>query len=334
MNEPASLTVAVPTYNRSQVLATCLKALVRQISGDAGLLSRVDVLVIDNASTDDTQQIAQHFAALHPFISYRRNDRNYGIDGNIHRCCLYATGDFVHLLSDDDVVVPGGLGVIVSHLDRHPDVGFFLLNLRSFVGVYDESALQSPKLPATGDLRFDDPSEFIAYGWVWLTMMSCFVLRRSTWMQGGEHECYIGTDIYLSYALFDHLARESAAMVVAEPVIASRVHYSGSYRIFYAFALQWRKLLLEHAAKLGFLRPLMLATFKRSMRSDLIPRIVVYRADTGEIDAEGRKFIAEGVRGLGLYTLAARLALAVPRPMMRLLRRSARSVVRAVRWLA
>lgn len=290
------LTIAIPTYNRSALLAVGLEHVASQIAVNPELAGKVDLLVVDNASTDDTEELVSRLQGRYSFLHYRKNERNYGIDGNIYRCTLHARGEYVHLLSDDDVLLPGGVQAVVEHIEHRPDVKFFFVNIRAFAGHYDSSRLGPPVFPNKGDLFFNDPADFISYCWVYLTFVSSFVLHRDTWFVSQNHESYVGTDIYLSFALFDHLAHSPVMCFVAEPVIAIRAHYSGNYRMFYAFAYQWRRLLLDHAPSLGFNRRQMEQTFRRSIRDDLLPRVINFRVNHQELDVASRKLVFENTR--------------------------------------
>lgn len=80
------------------------------------------VEIFDNASTDRTEVVARSFSD--PRVEYRRQSENVGLLGN-HRSCLETRNtEYVHLLSDDDMLYPAFLERCVATLDEYPNVGF------------------------------------------------------------------------------------------------------------------------------------------------------------------------------------------------------------------
>lgn len=99
-----ALTIAIPTYNRAQSVARQLRAL---DSLGAFSDSTIEVLVGNNASTDSTRRVLQRttsgFQTKPVIVDYSIHVGS--AEENIARLIRDATGDFVWLLSDDDVIV-------------------------------------------------------------------------------------------------------------------------------------------------------------------------------------------------------------------------------------
>jgi glycosyltransferase involved in cell wall biosynthesis len=119
------LTIAIPTWNRASILATGLAAAFR---ARVGCSQQVEIVVSDNASSDDTPAVA---AAWHhePNFRYFRHPENIGGCANI----LYvarelAQGDFCWIVGDDDLIFPGAIRRILDLIESHPDVDAFLIN--------------------------------------------------------------------------------------------------------------------------------------------------------------------------------------------------------------
>jgi glycosyltransferase involved in cell wall biosynthesis len=291
--------------------------LAERIAELTSLNVEVEVVVVDNASLDDTPQVAaanrEHFVRF----TYVRNDNNLGIDGNIHRCSQLASGIYVQFLSDDDVLLPGALRHIVQHLLARPQAEFFFLNLVSFVNEVPVESAYEPRIAITDDLICTNQNQIVSTCGIWLTFLSSFVFRRAAWNRSVGLESYIGTDIYLSYALFDLLSTANESVVVARPLIAARAHFSGNYRIFYAFGYQWAELLLTHAPAIGFDARQMEATLRQSIRTDLVWRVLLYRLKDGDLTADERCNVFHGTRSLSaVYTLLW-VSVHVPRILLR-----------------
>lgn len=112
------LTIAVPTYNRHKYLVELLPELIHQ--AEQGSPGRVEILLVDNASTDATAElVANHYATK---IRYQCNARNIGADRNFVECIRSAQGNYVWLFGDDEVLNPGGVQRVLQALEGTPDL--------------------------------------------------------------------------------------------------------------------------------------------------------------------------------------------------------------------
>lgn len=113
------LTIAIPTYNRVKYLDELLTAITAQFEEFPDLAMDVQVLVIDNASTDRTREILNQYCAQHPYVHVHRNGRNIGGDCNFIECVEKSHGDYVWLFGDDDLLMPKAIrrsvGIIKTH---------------------------------------------------------------------------------------------------------------------------------------------------------------------------------------------------------------------------
>jgi glycosyltransferase involved in cell wall biosynthesis len=106
------LTIAIPTYNRQTLLSTMLSVLEPQIAAHP----EVEVFISDNASSDGTEEAVRPYLERNPRIRYQRHSENIGPDGNFVSCLHSARGKYFWLFSDDDIIVPGALDELMSHL--------------------------------------------------------------------------------------------------------------------------------------------------------------------------------------------------------------------------
>jgi glycosyltransferase involved in cell wall biosynthesis len=115
MTGSPAVTVCIPTYNRRELLARSLQS-VRDQS-----LPNVEIIVSDNASTDDTGDYVR--SLNDPRIRYDRLDTNIGLFGNLSRCLQLGTGRYRVMLPDDDLMLRGNLEAKVRYLDENPSAG-------------------------------------------------------------------------------------------------------------------------------------------------------------------------------------------------------------------
>ena len=108
------------------------------------VLDRMEIIISDNCSTDDTQQIVEDAIADGFVCRYLRNETNLGMDGNFVSCFRNAQGRYVWLLGDDDTIIIDSLKRIVNLLDVPEEYG--LLHIyqkhdldKEIVYVYDRN---------------------------------------------------------------------------------------------------------------------------------------------------------------------------------------------------
>jgi glycosyltransferase involved in cell wall biosynthesis len=121
------LTIAIPTYNRSQCLDLCLAQICKQLPGNE---SELEVIVSDNASPDETAAVVQKYLAAGFDLKYTRNKENIGTR-NIEQCFRLAQGKYVVVFADDDVFLDGSLSALLAFLEK-ADYGIVNVTCYSF----------------------------------------------------------------------------------------------------------------------------------------------------------------------------------------------------------
>lgn len=107
------LSVLIPTYNYGRFLATCVQSVLDQQLVD------IEILVLDNASSDDTAEVMAAFAD-EPRVRYIRNRHNYGVGHNWVNGLRIAQGRYFCILAADDHLNPGYLAQLLPRLQANP----------------------------------------------------------------------------------------------------------------------------------------------------------------------------------------------------------------------
>jgi len=113
----ALVSVMVPVYNRRHLLPACLESALAQTLRD------LELVVVDNASTDGTWEVCQEFARADSRVHIFRNAENIGPVRNWQRCFREARGHYGKLLFSDDAMSPDYLEKTLP-LIRDPHVAF------------------------------------------------------------------------------------------------------------------------------------------------------------------------------------------------------------------
>jgi hypothetical protein len=111
----ATVDAIVPCHNYGHLLADAVKSVLAQED------VAVRVLILDDASTDQTPAVAVELAR-DPRVESRRHPVNRGHIRTYNEGLDWVQADFVLLLSADDVLTPGSLARAVRVMQAHPDV--------------------------------------------------------------------------------------------------------------------------------------------------------------------------------------------------------------------
>ncbi len=112
-----TVSICIPAYNAQETLETTLKSILAQTYRD------LDIVVVDNASTDATPQIVQRFAALDSRVRHLRFEELVHGHDNFTRCFAAARGELMAIYHADDIYHPTIVADEVALLRQYPEIG-------------------------------------------------------------------------------------------------------------------------------------------------------------------------------------------------------------------
>jgi glycosyltransferase involved in cell wall biosynthesis len=110
------VSIGLPTFNRAKTLAIAIDSILSQD------YSGIELVISDNASTDETQSLCERYAARDGRIRYVRQHVNRGMAANFRSVLTAATGRYFMWLSDDDYLSASYVSRCVQTLQSQPDV--------------------------------------------------------------------------------------------------------------------------------------------------------------------------------------------------------------------
>lgn len=110
----AYLSIVIPVYNVAEYVRQCITSVVSQAD------ETVEVVVVEDHSTDRSYEIVQELAAIHNNVRIVRPERNFGLGAARNLGVLHSTGTYVAFLDSDDYFAPGA---VRSILDRCRSTG-------------------------------------------------------------------------------------------------------------------------------------------------------------------------------------------------------------------
>ncbi|MEA5514984.1 glycosyltransferase family 2 protein, partial [Nodularia sp. UHCC 0506] len=115
-NNLPKVSIGLPVYNGSKFIKASLDSLLAQTFAD------FELIISDNASTDNTEEICRDYAAQDNRIRYYRNQSNLGCSHNFNRVFDLSVGEYFKWAAYDDLHAPDFLSKCVDVLDNNPKV--------------------------------------------------------------------------------------------------------------------------------------------------------------------------------------------------------------------
>jgi glycosyltransferase involved in cell wall biosynthesis len=186
-NKPR-VSIAMPVFNGEKYLRKSIESILNQTYHD------FELIISDNASTDNTQSICSEYADIDKRISYHRNKENIGGPRNYNRVFELSSGEYFKWAAYDDVLAPEFLRKCTSVLDKDSSiVGCCCKTGRidqegNFLGYYNKGRLERIG-SAKPHERFRD-----LIGLYYTTTPFHGVYRRDIFAKSQRHGAYIGAD--------------------------------------------------------------------------------------------------------------------------------------------
>jgi len=266
------MSIVLVCWNNKEYLDPCLRSLY-----ECGLHSSFDVVVVDNGSTDGSQQMLMD---KYPDVKLIQNEGNVGLAKASNQGIKVTNGRYVLLLNNDTLVNRASLDMLVEFLDAHPEAGAaggkllnpdgsFQSGYASFSNFLEEFLIVT-RLGASrraGFPRHGDSKDIKAVGWM---SSACLLLRRSALDQVGlldESYFIYGDETDLQYRL------NKAGWKVCFLPTSTIIHYGGR-----SFKNRWnrrqrvyRGRLLFYQKNYGVLRTVLLRVLFFGMSALKLP---------------------------------------------------------------
>lgn len=104
--------VLIPVYNGEKFLEKTIKSCLAQT-----IVDKVEIIVIDDCSSDSSFEIMQHLASLYSNIMALKNENNSGINKTVNKAASLARGKYLMFLGHDDMLRPNHIEIITNEFD-------------------------------------------------------------------------------------------------------------------------------------------------------------------------------------------------------------------------
>lgn len=107
------VSIGMPIYNEAKFLSEALDSVISQT------YTNIEIIISDNASTDDTQKLCEEYAAKHPHIQFHRQNTNLGATANFEFVVKHAKGKYFMWAAGHDIWSPNHIEECVAALEQH-----------------------------------------------------------------------------------------------------------------------------------------------------------------------------------------------------------------------
>ena len=201
MPGPYDLSFCIPTYNFADFLPQTLESIVSQAD------DRVQIVIVDGASTDNTPEVVEQWRQRFPHIKYIRRPARCGVDPDILESVKQADGEYCWLFSADDILAPHAIALIREELRLPWSVWLtnFALCDRHMRRL-EKHRILAVQEPTTFD--WNQPEQRRAHldlaetTTAFFSFISGIVIRRDAWMSVPEQTEFVGSCWIIAAQIF------------------------------------------------------------------------------------------------------------------------------------
>jgi abequosyltransferase len=180
------LSVAIPTYNGAKYIREAIDCILIQLDDING---EVEIVISDNASTDQTPEIIRDYQKKYPFIKYFCNEENLGMDRNFDLAVKRSTGEYVWLFSDNDKMSPCAISKVLKVIHSYNDLAVIVVNYC----IFDEKLgknITDRVVNENKDIFFESADDFWDKLDILSALISVNIVRKSLWNESNVKNFY------------------------------------------------------------------------------------------------------------------------------------------------
>jgi abequosyltransferase len=208
------ISLCVTTRNRKESLGRLINELSPELSDE------VDLIIVDGASTDGTQNFIEKNYKNSPYIRYFCEEINSGLDQGYDQCVSLASGKYCWLLSDDDQIVQGSLELLIKIIKSN-DYDLIVANS----AVWDSTlqhCLIDKQININQDTNFTSRQmeELFVMTASVLSFIGAVIIKRELWITR-DRESYFGSWFAHVGVIFQKKL-DKGALVIERPLVNIR----------------------------------------------------------------------------------------------------------------
>src|SRR6266567_1547715 len=233
------ISICMATRNRGAFIGATLESIICQATDE------IEIVVLDGASTDDTEEIVRLYQDRFPRLRYFRQETNMGIDRDFAKAVELAHGEYCWLFCDDDLFKPGAIRIVLEAIKSD----YSLIVANSEIRNADLSKLLQTKRAPLKTNTVYKPSEnhrLLADAGDYMSFIGGVIIKRQVWMTR-EKESYFGS-CFIHMGVIFQQPLPADTLVISEPLISIRygnASWLGKY--FEIWMFKWPNLIWSFA---------------------------------------------------------------------------------------
>lgn len=230
-----TLSICIATYNRAKFIGNTLDSIVFQITDD------IEIIILDGASVDNTEQIVSEYVSKYPQIRYIKHQKKGGVDQDYSAAVSYAIGKMCWLFTDDDILMPNSLGNIMEYCKS--DYSLIVLN-SEVRDISMEKVLTGKMLKIENDIELHgiDLNGLFFYVMPYISFIGAIIIDRLEWV-GRDKAAYFNTEFVHVGVIFQKIFKKKI-LIKSNPHISIRLgNAQWSKRSYVIWLFKWPNLI-------------------------------------------------------------------------------------------
>ncbi|MCX5709297.1 MAG: glycosyltransferase family 2 protein [Candidatus Omnitrophica bacterium] len=219
MKNKIKLSICIPTRNRADFIGTALDSVISQAD------DRVEIVIVDGASTDNTEEVVNRYQTQFKNFVYYRAKVNGGVNRDMAKTIELANGEYCWMLSDDDALTPGAINRMLKEIESGYEI--YLSNVtacdlqmrrirdRFWLSIFTKDRVFN--LHECKDLiAYCDKANSIG---ALFSYMSSIVLNRNEWLKIGYDYDFDKTAYALAATLFSFIKHRCRLKYIRDQLV-------------------------------------------------------------------------------------------------------------------
>ena len=312
------LSICIPTYNRSGHLLECVQNV---LSAAGKYIHQIEIVVSDNASTDDTKAKGEELQKKYRFIKYHRNETNV-IDKNFFIAAGLAGGDYLWILGDDDRLEENAIEEVFEKI--RTGYNLIVVNHSIWLNQFSQE-FKKKVIPLAKDIVFINSNKLLSALGPRLGFISSVVIKRDIFLKvpSFEYEPFLEFGFAFLLSVYMAVLKDCRAYFIAKPLVKQTGNLKGmALSVWYKLFAVGSSLAFEKLGCHGYSSRAVYSA-KQLMLRDYIMHDVSYRKRKGESLKGIYRFILPYYKKHWFYWIVIVPALFLPKALIKIINKAA-----------
>ena len=162
------ISIVLPTYNGEKYIRKSIESIINQT------YENWELIVIDDCSTDSTNDIIQEYIASDSRITLYRNTSNLKLPASLNKGFSLSRGDYLTWTSDDNVFYSNALEVLYKKLKSNPELGLVFADM-DYIDEYGRIVGHTSEVRTKKEIYYKN------------IVLACFMYTRKAYRKIGDY---------------------------------------------------------------------------------------------------------------------------------------------------